>query len=184
MVLCQLCIPGNQRGLQALGDEGCVDAAGALYMDALQALVDVCQHLGAQCSVAGLGLEGIQLPEGEGVQRARGGRLPGVEVEGPGPEQVPNLPKTAIDVAQGSRSRSLFCMFCLQLGVVPQSTPNIKNTQGPKKNAVGHTCNPVTIVGFWPQPVADSGGAASGFVQLTSMLLQEYFLLFCPSALR
>lgn len=97
MVLCQLCISGNQWGLQALGDEGGVDAAGALHMDALQALVDVCQHLGAQCSVAGLGLEGIQLPEGEGVQGARGGCLPSVEVERPGPEQVSNLPKTSMD---------------------------------------------------------------------------------------
>lgn len=66
-MLCQLCIPGHNRGLQALGDQGGVDMAGALHMDALQALVDVCQHLCTQRSVAGLSLEGVQLPEGEGV---------------------------------------------------------------------------------------------------------------------
>jgi len=37
-------------------------------MNALQALVDVRQHLGAESPVAGLCLESIQLPKGEGVQ--------------------------------------------------------------------------------------------------------------------
>jgi len=61
-------VPAHNGGLQALCDEGSVDAAGALHMDALQALVDVCQHLCTESPVAGLCLEGVQLPKGEGVQ--------------------------------------------------------------------------------------------------------------------
>ena len=60
--------PGDNGGLQALCDELRVDAASALHMNALQALVDVRQHLGAESPVAGLCLESIQLPKGEGVQ--------------------------------------------------------------------------------------------------------------------
>ena len=93
MVLCQLCIPGDKGRLEALGDQGCVDAACALHMNALQTLVDVCQHLCAQRSVAGLGLESIQLSESQSVQRTRRGGLSSMEVEGPCPEQVPNLPQ-------------------------------------------------------------------------------------------
>lgn len=37
-------------------------------MNALQALVDVGQHLGTEGPVAGLCLEGVQLPKGESVQ--------------------------------------------------------------------------------------------------------------------
>ena len=92
MVLCQLCIPRDKGRLQALSDQGCVDAACALHMNALQTLVDVCQHLCTQRSVAGLGLESIQLSEGESVQRTRRGGLSSVEVKGSRPEQVPNLP--------------------------------------------------------------------------------------------
>ncbi len=61
-------LPAHNGGLQTLCDEGSVDAAGALHMDALQALVDVCQHLCTKSPVAGLCLEGIQHPKGEGVQ--------------------------------------------------------------------------------------------------------------------
>lgn len=61
-------LPAHNGGLQTLCDEGSVDAAGALHMDALQALVDVCQHLCTESPVAGLCLQGVQLAEGQGVQ--------------------------------------------------------------------------------------------------------------------
>lgn len=61
-------VPAHNGGLQALCNEGSVDAAGALYVDALQPLVDVCQHLCTESPVAGLCLEGVQLPKGQGVQ--------------------------------------------------------------------------------------------------------------------
>lgn len=60
--------PAYNGGLQALRDERRVHATRALHMNALQALVDVCQHLGTQGPIAGLCLEGIQLPKGESVQ--------------------------------------------------------------------------------------------------------------------
>lgn len=91
MLLGQGSILGDNGGLQALGDEGCVDAAGALHMDVLQLLVQVCQHLGTQGPVAGLSLECVQLPQGECVQGAGRGSLARMKVESSGPEQVPNL---------------------------------------------------------------------------------------------
>ena len=68
MLLSQSSILGYNRALQAFGDERGVDAACALHMDVLQLLVEVRQHLGAQGSVAGLGLERVQLSQGECVE--------------------------------------------------------------------------------------------------------------------
>ena len=42
MLLCQLGISGDDRGLEALSNERRVDQTCALHVDALQPLVDVC----------------------------------------------------------------------------------------------------------------------------------------------
>lgn len=95
MVLGQSSVFGYNGTLQTLGDQRCVDPAGALDMDVLHFPVQVCQHLGTQSSVGGLSLQGIQLSERECVQGARRGCLACMEIEGPSPEQITNLHQLA-----------------------------------------------------------------------------------------
>lgn len=60
-------------------------------MDAFEPLVDVSQHFCTQGSVAGLSLESIQLPEGQGVKGSGRGCLSSMKVERPRPEQIAHL---------------------------------------------------------------------------------------------